>query len=274
MLDLKLIRSDPERIKAALARRGAADGIDELLALDARRRELLPEIENAQAERKSLSKQIGEAKQKGEDAEAPMAAGQARKEKIESGKTELDRVEAELERVATALPNLPDPDAPDGMAEEDAVVLREAGEKPSFDFEPRDHLEIGAELGLIEMEAAARLSGSRFAYLKGDLVLLELALVRFAIELVRAEGHEPVVPPVLVREEALEGTGFLPGDRDEINEIPKDELFLTGTSEVGLAGLHAGEILEAAALPLRYCAFSTCFRREAGAARRGPRGIL
>ncbi len=274
MLDLKLIRSDPERIKAALARRAAADGVDELLALDARRRELLPEIENAQAARKSLSKQIGEAKQKGEDAEGPMAEVQALKEKIESGKAELERVEAELERVATALPNLPDPDAPDGMTEEDAVVLREAGEKPSFDFEPRDHLEIGTELGLIEMEAAARLSGSRFAYLKGDLVLLELALVRFAIELVRAEGHEPVVPPVLVREEALYGTGFLPGDRDQIYEIPKDELFLVGTSEVSLAGLHADQILDAGDLPLRYAGFSPCFRREAGAAGRDTRGIF
>ena len=151
------------------------------------------------------------------------------------------------------------------MTEEDAVVIREVGERPQFDFEPRDHLEIGTELGLIDMEAAARLSGSRFAYLKGDLVLLELALVRFAIELVRAEGHEPVVPPVLVREEALEGTGFLPGDRDQIYEIPKDELFLAGTSEVALAGLHAGEILDAGALPLRYAA-----SRPASAARPAP----
>ena len=274
MLDLKLIRSEPERVKAALARRGAAERVDELLALDARRRELLPEIENAQAERKSLSKQIGEAKQRGEDAEGPMAEVQRLKERIESGKAELERVESELERVATALPNLPDPDAPDGMTEEDAVVLREVGERPSFEFEPRDHLELGTELGLIEIEAAAKLSGSRFAYLKGDLVLLELALVRFALELVRGEGHEPVVPPVLVREEALYGTGFLPGDRDQIYEVPKDELFLVGTSEVSLAGLHADQILEAGELPLRYAGYSTCFRREAGAAGRDTRGIF
>ena len=274
MLDLKLIRSDPERVKAALARRGAAESLDELLALDARRRELLPEVENAQAERKTLSKQIGEAKQAGVDAAELMATVQGLKERIETGKEELEKVEGELGRVARALPNLPDPDAPDGMTEEDAVVVREVGERPSFDFEPRDHLEIGTELDLIDMEAAARLSGSRFAYLKGDLVMLELALVRFAIELVRGEGHEPVVPPVLVREEALEGTGFLPGDRDQIYEMPKDELFLTGTSEVGLAGLHAGQILDPGALPLRYCAFSTCFRREAGAAGRDTRGIF
>ena len=274
MLDLKLIRSDPERVKTALARRGAAERVDELLALDARRRQLLPEVESAQAERKTISKQIGEAKQAGEDASGPMAAVQALKETIEAGKEELEKVEAELDRLVVSLPNLPDPDAPDGLSEEDAVVLREVGERPEFDFEPRDHLDIGTELGLIDMEAGARLSGSRFAYLKGDLVMLELALVRFAIELVRAEGHEPVAPPVLVREEALEGTGFLPGDRDQIYEIPKDELFLTGTSEVALAGLHAGEILDPGALPLRYCGFSTCFRREAGAAGRDTRGIF
>jgi len=276
MLDLKAIRSEPERFKTALSRRGAAEQVDELVALDARRRQLLPEVENAQAERKTLSKQIGERKQAGEEAEAEqlMATVQGLKETIETGKEELEKVEAKLDELALTLPNLPDPDAPEGMTEDDAVVLREVGERPEFDFEPRDHLEIGTELGLIEMEAAAELSGSRFAYLKGDLVLLELALVRFAIETVRAEGHEPVVPPVLVREEALEGTGFLPGDRDQIYEIPKDELFLTGTSEVALAGLHADQILDADSLPLRYCAFSTCFRREAGAAGRDTRGIF
>jgi seryl-tRNA synthetase len=274
MLDLKLIRSDPERVKSALTRRGAAEQVDELLALDARRRQLLPEIESAQAERKVLSKQIGAAKQAGEGAEQLMGTVQGLKERIESGKEELERVEAELSRVLISLPNLPDPDAPEGMTEEDAVVLRAVGQPPEFDFEPRDHLDIGTALGLIDMEAAARLSGSRFAYLKGDLVMLELALVRFAIELVRAEGHEPVVPPVLVREEALEGTGFLPGDRDQIYEIAKDDLFLTGTSEVALAGLHADQILDAASLPLRYCGFSTCFRREAGAAGRDTRGIF
>jgi seryl-tRNA synthetase len=232
MLDLKLIRSDPERVKAALARRAAAEGVDELLALDARRRELLPEVEAAQAERRTLSRQIGEAKQKGEEAEGLVARVQGLKERIEAGRAELEKVDAELEEVATALPNLPDPDAPDGMTEEDAVVLREVGERPSFDFEPRDHLDLGAE------------------------------------------GHEPVVPPVLVREEALRGTGFLPGDRDQIYEVPKDDLFLTGTSEVSLAGLHAGQILEAVELPLRYSGFSTCFRREAGAAGRDTRGIF
>jgi seryl-tRNA synthetase len=274
MLDLKLIRSDPERVKAALARRGAAEQVDQLLGLDARRRELLPRIEGAQAERKTISKQIGEAKQRGGEANEQMAAVAELKQAIESGKAELEQVDADLQRVASALPNLPDPDAPEGMSEEDAVVLREEGERPSFDFEPRDHLEIGSQLDLIDMEAGARVSGSRFAYIKGDLVLLELALVRFALDLVREEGHEPVVPPVLVREEALIGTGFLPGDRDQIYEVPKDELFLVGTSEVPLAALHADEILAAERLPIRYAGFSPCFRREAGAGGRDTRGIF
>jgi seryl-tRNA synthetase len=271
MLNLKLIRSEPERVKAALSRRGAAEQVDRLLALDTRRRELLPAVESAQAERKALSKQIGEAKQAGEDAAGLMTTVQGLKDRIESGKEEVEKVDAELAELALALPNLPDPDAPEG-GEDDAVVLRRVGEPPELGFEPRDHLELAGPL--IDMEAGARLSGSRFAYLKGDLVMLELALVRFAIELVRAEGHEPVVPPVLVREEALEGTGFLPGDRDQIYEVGKDGLFLTGTSEVGLASLHADQILDAAELPLRYCGFSTCFRREAGAAGRDTRGIF
>jgi seryl-tRNA synthetase len=276
VLDLRLIRSEPERVKAALGRRGAAEAVDEVLALDARRRELLPRLEAAQAERNALSKQIGAAKQSGDEAEAErlMARTGELKETIETGKAELERTEPELQKLLLTLPNLPDPDSPEGLTEEDAVVVREVGSPPEFDFEPRDHLEIGTELGLIDIESAARLSGSRFAYLKGDLVLVELALVRFAIELVREEGHEPVVPPVLVREEALEGTGFLPEARDQIYEIEKDELFLTGTSEVALAGLHADQILEPGALPLRYCGFSTCFRREAGAAGRDTRGIF
>jgi seryl-tRNA synthetase len=274
MLDLKSIRSDPERVKAALARRGAADRVDELLALDARRRELLPQIEGAQAERKSLSKKVGEAKQAGGDAPELMAEVAALKEKIESGRAELEQVDADLDRVVASLPNLPDPDAPDGVAEEDAVVLREVGERPEFDFEPRDHLEIGAELGLIDMEAGARLSGSRFAYLKGDLVLLELALVRFAMDRLSAEGFQPVIPPVLVREEALFGTGFLPDTEQQIYAIPEDGLYLAGTSEVALASLHAGEIFDPGGLPRRYAGFSSCFRREAGAAGRDTRGIF
>jgi seryl-tRNA synthetase len=274
VLDLKLIRAEPERVKEALARRGAAAEVDELLRLDARRRELLPEIEGGRARQNEASDAIAAAKRAGEDAEPAIAEMRELAGRIKRLESELAEVEGEREAIAARLPNLPDPEAPDGMTEEDAVVVREVGERPEFDFEPHDHLEIGTGLGLIEMEAAARASGSRFAYLKGDLVLVEMALVRFALELLRSEGHEPAIPPVLVREESLFGTGFLPGDRDQIYEIPRDELYLVGTSEVSLAALHAGQILDPGVLPLRYAGFSTCFRREAGAAGKDTRGIF
>ena len=188
MLDLKLIRSDPERVKTALARRGAADGVDELLALDARRRTLLPEIENAQAERKNALRadRRGQAARRGRPrrwsgGSRPEGDDRDRRRRAERGR---GRTATEI---ALTLPNLPDPTPRTVSTEEDAVTLRKVGEPPSFDFEPRDHLEIGTALGLIDMEAGARVSGTRFAYLKGDLVLLELALVRYAIELVRAK---------------------------------------------------------------------------------------
>jgi seryl-tRNA synthetase len=274
LLDLKAIREDPEAARAALARRAAAESLDELLRLDARRRELLPEIEDGRARQNKASEAIAEAKRSGGDAEAELAEMRELAPRIKQLEAELGEVEAALEELAAKLPNLPDPDAPDGMTEEDAVVLREVGEPPEFGFEPRDHLEIGTSLGLIDMEAAARASGSRFAYLKGGLVLAELALVRYALDLVGEQGHEPVIPPVLVREESLFGTGFLPGDRDQIYEIPRDELYLVGTSEVPLAALHADQILDPGSLPLRYAGFSTCFRREAGAAGKDTRGIF
>ena len=172
------------------------------------------------------------------------------------------------------LPNLPDPSAPDGFTEDDAVVVRVVGEPAELGFEPRDHLDIGTSLGLIEMEAAARASGSRFAYLKGDLAFLELALVQYALRKLAGKGFEPVIPPVLVREEPMFWTGFLPTDRAQIYEVPSDDLFMVGTSEVSLAALHADQILAADELPLRYAGFSTCFRREAGAAGRDTRGIF
>ena len=196
-------------------------------------------------------------------------------------KAELKALEPELaelkqgqDELLAVLPNLPSPEAPDGSEPEDAVVLREVGERPEFGFEPLDHLELGQRHGWIEMEAAAEASGARFAYLLGDLVMLEMGLVRFALETLRGEGFVPVSPPVMVREQALYGTGFFPSERETIYEVPRDELFLTGTSEVALASLHAGAKLPAGDLPLRYAGFSTCFRREAGAAGRDTRGIF
>ena len=274
MLDLKQIRAEPERARAALARRGAAEQLDELLALDERRRELLPEIEGGRARQNQANDAIAAAKRSGESAEDAIAEMREVSRRVKELQGELTEVEAARDEAAARLPNFADPDAPEGDTEEDAVVLREVGERPDFGFDPRDHLEIGTSLGVIQMEAAARASGSRFAYLLGDLVLVELALVRWAVELLRSEGHEPAIPPVLVREEPLYGTGLLPGDRDQIYEIARDELFLAGTAEVPLAALHAEQILEPGRLPLRYVGFSTCFRREAGAAGKDTRGIF
>ena len=272
MLDLKLIRSEPEQVKAALARRGADGQVDELLELDGKRRELLPSIEGIRSERKVESEKIGALKKAGEDATAQMEEVRNLKSRLEQMEGELESVETRLNEVAAGLPNLPDASSPDGYTDEDAELIREVGVPPEFDFEPKDHVELAGDR--IELEAAARVSGARFAYLKGDLVMLEFALVRWALETLREHGHEPVVPPILVREEALFGTGFLPGDRDQIYELEKDELFLAGTSEVPLAGLHADQILDPDQLPIRYAGFSSCFRREAGAAGRDTHGIF
>ena len=273
MLDLRRLREDPEAARAALARRGAAEALDELLELDARRRELLPRVEEGRAERNRVSDQIAQAKRSGEDASEAIAQMRELGGEIKRLEKELAEVEERRDALAATLPNLPHPDAPDG-GPDDAVTLREVGERPTFDFPVRDHLDLGTAHGWINTEKAAEASGTRFAYLLGDLVLVELALIRFAVERLRAEGFEPVVPPVLVREGPLFGTGFFPGEREMIYEIPRDELFLVGTSEVSLAALHADEILDAESLPRRYAGISTCFRREAGAAGKDTRGII
>jgi seryl-tRNA synthetase len=274
MLDLRSIREEPEPARAALRRRGAADALDELLRLDKRRRELLPELEEGRARRNRVSEEIAQLKRDGEDAGELIAEMRELGGTLKEREAELAQVQAERDELARTLPNLPDPDAPDGQTEEDAVTLREVGEPPKFDFEVRDHLDLGLAHRWIEMEKAGEASGSRFAYLLGDLVMVEMALVRIVLDLLRAEGMTPVVPPVLVREGPLFGTGFFPGERDMIYEVPKDELFLVGTSEVSLAALHAGEIMAADELPRRYAGYSTCFRREAGAAGRDTRGIF
>ena len=261
-------------MRAALARRGAADELDELLRLDERRRGLLPEVEGGRARQNKASEAIAEAKREGRDAEAEITEMRELSSEIKRLEAELGEVERERDEIALRLPNVPEPEAPDGETEEDAVTLREVGERPTFDFEIRDHVELGTEHGLIDIERAARASGARFAYVMGDLVMVEMALVRYALGLLADEGFDPVVPPVLVREEALEGTGFFPAEREMIYEVPRDELFLVGTSEVSLAALHMDEILGPAEIPRRYAGFSTCFRREAGAAGKDTRGIF
>jgi seryl-tRNA synthetase len=274
MLDLRRIREDPGPARSALARRGAAEALDEALRADDRRRELLPRVEEGRARRNKVSDEIAELKRRGEDAEELIGEMRELGASLKALEDELAEVERTRDELAATLPNLPDPEAPEGQTEEDAVVIREVGERPEFAFDVRDHLDLGLANGWIEMEKAADASGARFAYLLGDLVVVEVALLRLALDLLRGEGFMPVVPPVLVREGPLFGTGFFPLEREMIYEVPRDELFLVGTSEVSLAALHAGEILTSDEIPRRYAGWSTCFRREAGAAGRDTRGIF
>ena len=271
MLDLKLIREEPERVRAELARRGdgAAAGLDDVLALDEQRRALIPRLEELRAQRNSAAETIARAKRAGEDATGAIAAQReaGAREKDLSG--ELAEIEERLQAALAPLPNLPDPTAAPGPEDE---MLRAVGEIPRLSFKARDHLELAGSM--IDIDHAAKMSGARFAYLKGDLVMVELALVRFALEKLRGHGFEPVVPPVLVRERALYGTGFLPDTEQQIYRLADDDLYLVGTSEVALASLHDDEILPAERLPLRYAGFSPCFRREAGAAGKDTRGIF
>jgi len=270
VLELKRIREDPDGVRAALLRRGEslAAGIDLVVSLDERRRTLLPELEGLRAEQNDANARIRAASDEAERAREidAMRAVAARAKELER---ELVVVELDLKEALAPLPNLPDPTAAPGPQDE---VVREVGRVPELSFAPRDHLELAGEM--IDMDRAANLSGSRFAYLKGDLVMLELALVRWTLEKLRGQGFEPVIPPVLVRERALYGTGFLPDTEQQIYHVAEDELYLVGTSEVALASLHDGELIDAERLPLRYAGFSPCFRREAGAAGKDTRGIF
>jgi len=270
VLDLKRIREDPGGVRVALQRRGekALLGLDRVIELDGRRRELLPELEGLRAEQNEANARIRAARDETErtrEIEA-MRKVAARAKELES---ELVVAELELQKALESIPNLPDPSAAPGPEDE---LVRTVGEPRTFGFEPRDHLELAGEM--IDMDRAANLSGSRFAYLKGALVLVEIALVRWALEKLSSHGFEPVIPPVLVRERALYGTGFLPDTEQQLYKLAEDDLFLLGTSEVALASLHDGEMIEAEQLPLRYAGFSPCFRREAGAAGKDTRGIF
>ena len=264
MLDLKQLREDPDSAREALARRGDAERLDPVLELDARRRALLPELEELRARKNQASKRIGELQRAGQDASEAIAEVRGSGEREKELEAELAEVTSRLNEALALVPNLPSPDAPP-----EDTVLREVGEAGAGG---PDHLELLD--GLVDLEAGARAAGSRFAYLKGSLVFLELALVRWALEELSGQGFKPVVPPVLVREEAMFGTGFLPDTEQQIYRVPDDDLYLVGTSEVPLASLHADEIVDEAALPLRYAGFSPCFRREAGAAGKDTRGIF
>jgi seryl-tRNA synthetase len=259
VIDLKAARNDPDGFRAALGRKGAAEAFDALLAADERWRSLVPRVDELRSRQKLQGKptpeQVEELKRV--------------KEELRRAEDQLAEAEAARDGAFEKVPNPPHESVPDGHTEEDAVELRRWGERPQL-ANPRDHL----ALGRFEMERAARVSGSRFGYILGDSALVEQAIFRLAISRLVEHGLALVRPPVLVREQAMYGTGFFPTEKFNIYEIPEDALYLTGTSEVALAALHMDEILDADALPLRYAAYSTCFRREAGAAGKDTHGMF
>ena len=259
MIDAHAARQDPDAFRRRLARKGAADAFDTWLAADERWRELVPQVDELRSRTKVKGKPTPE-----------------QLEELRGVKDELQRVEQELAEAEAArdeaglrIPNPPADDVPDGTTEDDARVERVVGDPPQLS-DPKESL----ELGRFDMERAARMSGARFGYWIGDTGRLALALYRYALDRLAEKGFVTVLPPVLVREEALYGTGHFPSDADSVYAIPADGLYLSGTAEIPVSSLHAGEILDAEELPLRYVAFSPCFRREAGAAGKDTRGMF
>jgi seryl-tRNA synthetase len=266
MIDLRAARNDPDGFRAALARKGAAELFDELLDADRAVRDVQPRVEELRAKRKV----------KGKPTPEQLAELERIKGELQPLEQQLADAEARRKDLLDRIPNPPSDETPDGQTEEDAVEIRRVGEPPSFDFPLKDHLELAEIYGwpMIDMARGAKVSGARFAYRLGDVALLELALYRFALDRLVQRGFVPVLPPVLVREEAMYGTGFFPTDEVNIYGVERDELYLVGTSEVPIAAMRADEILDEDDLPLRYAGYSTCFRREAGAAGKDTRGMF
>src|SRR5881392_841535 len=263
MLDIKLIREDPEPFRTGLARRNLEGRVDELLAADERRRDLTQRVEGLRAEQNRASKAIGGAE--GDEKRKLIEDVGTVSAELKELEPQLAETETELSLLLASTPNVPHESAPDGFADEDAVeVRRNHDEPPDLGFEPKDHAELGATLGVLDVERGARTSGSRFVYLLGDLVFVQFALMRNAMDVLVEKGFTPSIPPVLVREETMFASAFLPTDEVNIYRTDADQLYLVGTSEVSLAALHMEEILDEAALPVRYAGYSTCFRREAG----------
>jgi seryl-tRNA synthetase len=261
MIDLRAARADPDTWRAALARKGMAEEFDALLAADEAWRAVNARVDELRSRRKPAGK--------GKPSPAELEELNQIKTDLKTAEVELSAAEKRRRGLWDIVPNPPDPSAPDGFTEEEAVEVKRVGEPRDFGFEPRDHLELGA----IDMERGAKVSGSRFAYRLGEEALAELALYRFAFDRLVAKGFTPVLPPVLVREAAMYGTAFLPTDEVNIYRIERDDLYLTGTSEVALAAYHMDEELDISS-PIRYAGYSTCFRREAGAAGKDTRGMF
>jgi len=272
VIDVRLLREDLDAVRRAYDRRGGIVDLDRIVELDERHRALLREVEDLRAEQNRASKAIGQAAP--EDRQAAIARAKELSERLKTLEPALDKMDSDLQQMLSYLPNLPHESVPNGLSEQDNVVEREVGPKREFDFEPDDHVALGERLGLFDGERGAKTSGSRFVYLTGNGVLLELALVRFALDILTETRFTPVVPPVLVREHAMFGTGFLPAEEHEFYRDERDDLYLVGTSEVPLAAMHSDEVLDEGALPLRYAGFSPCFRREAGTYGKETKGLV
>jgi len=264
VIDLRAARNEPDELRRRLARKGAAELFDELLEADRAVLAVQPRAEELRAKRKL----------KGKPTPEQLAELEQVKVELQALEDELAAAQQKRTELLDRIPNPPDDKTPDGFTEDDAVVIRQVGEPTAFDFPVRDHLDLAQVFGWIDTERAAKVSGARFAYRVGDVALLELSLYRYALDRLVSKGFVPVLPPVLVREEAMYGTGFLPTDEVNIYKVERDELYLTGTAEVGLAAMHMQEILDADLLPMRYAGYSTNFRREAGAAGKDTRGMF
>jgi seryl-tRNA synthetase len=271
MIDVRRLRTEPE-YRAGIERKRVAPGlIDEVLEADEARRAMLGEVEEIRARQNAASKEIGRAA--AEERPAKIAAAASLKDELAAKEPLLAEVEARFSELVVRVPNPAHPSVPEG-GEEDYEVLRVVGETAAAPAGGLDHAELGERMGFVDTERAARMSGSRFAYLMGEAVLLEMALVQWVMRKLVDSGFTAVVPPVLVRESMMEAAGFFPTDRNQVYEVDGGELFLVGTSEVPLAGIHLGETLDESALPRRYAGFSSCFRREAGTYGKDTRGIF
>jgi seryl-tRNA synthetase len=272
VIDLKLLRDNPDLVRASQRARGASvELVDAAIAADQQRRNTIVEFERVRAEQNALSKSIGGAK--GDEKNALLAQAKELAAAVKEADAKRAEAEAHADQVLGELANIADTRAPIG-GEEDFVVLEEIGKPPTFAFTPKDHVELGKILGAIDTERGAKVSGSRFYYLTGNGALLEFALINLAMAKAVAAGFIPVVPPVLVKPHAMEGTGFLGQAAENVFHLEQDDFYLVGTSEVPLAAYHMDEILDSEKFPLRYAGFSSCFRREAGTYGKDTRGII
>ncbi len=274
MLDIQRIREDPEGVLARLRRRDPSISLDRLLELDAKRRELIRRVESLRHEQNRGSEEVARLQRngKGEEAQALIARLRELSAQIKALERELGEVQQELRAELLALPNLPHDSVPRGP---EKVVLREWGERPAFEFEPRNHVELGRSLGILDFERAAAIAAARFPLYRGAGALLELTLLQWMFELhVRQHGYVPILPPILANRRSFEVSGQLPKFADELYHCPADDLFLNPTAESLLANLHRDEILSEEELPLRYVAYTPCFRREAGTWGEAQRGLI